>query len=334
MKRVGKNSILFDNVYVLETATSTGPREKKGPIGEYIDKDYDNLNCLEKSWEKAECRLQKDVIEISLKKAALEEKDLDLIVSGDLNNQIVVSSFTAKDYDIPHIGIYGACTTSILSLIVGSNYIDTKTFNNVLCLTSSHYATSEKQFRFPTEYGGQKPDTTTTTVTGSGATIITNQKTTIKITKATIGKVIDAEYKDAQDLGKAMAPSAAVTLKQHISDFNIPASYYDLILTGDLSLGGSKVFIDILKEWDIIIPNYNDCGLMIYDLNNQEVFSGGSGCGCAGVVVNSYIMALLRKKILKKVLVITTGALMNPISTAQKESIPGIAHAVAFEVVE
>ena len=330
MKRVGKNSILFDNVYVLETATSTGPREKKGPIGEYIDKNYDNLNCLEKSWEKAECRLQKDVIEISLKKAALEEKDLDLIVSGDLNNQIVVSSFTAKDYDIPHIGIYGACTTSILSLIVGSNYIDTKTFNNVLCLTSSHYATSEKQFRFPIEYGAPKPHTTTFTSTGCVGVILTNEKNNIKIESATVGIPIDMGITDAFHMGAVMAPAAATTLERHLLEMKRSSDYYDLVLTGDLGAVGTKIFREFLRiNYDIKLKKHIDAGSELYS-KNQETYAGASGPVALPLVLFNQI---LKSKKYKRILLIGTGSLHTVALVNQKKSIPAIAHAVSLEVV-
>lgn len=333
MRKCGKNSLSFENVYIKSSATISGPREKKGPIGDYIDKSYPNLSCEESSWEKAEIKLQNEALLFALEKGKIKEEDIDLIVSGDLNNQIVASSYMARNYDVPHIGLYGACSSAVLSIIVGASYVDTKVFNNVACLTSSHYGSSERQFRFPTEYGGQKPDYTTTTVTGSGCSILSFEKTNIQVTKATIGKVVDPDFKDSQDLGRAMAPACATTLKQHLEDFNLEAGYYDLILTGDLSTYGSIVLIDILKEWNIQIFNHNDCGLIIYDKEQQEVFSGGSGCGCCSIVLNSYIFDLLRQGKLNKVLVIATGALMNPILSQQKESIPGIAHAIALERV-
>ena len=333
MRKCGKNSIEFNNVYLHTSSTISGPREKDGPIGKYIDRSFKNLNCDEKSWEKAEIKLQNEAFIEALKKLQLKPEDIDLIVSGDLNNQIVASSYMARNYDIPHIGLYGACSSSVLSIIVGANYIESRIYDKVACLTSSHYGSSERQFRFPTEYGGQKPDCTTTTVTGAGCTILSHQKSNIKITKATIGKVIDPIFKDTQDLGRAMAPACAVTLRQHLEDFKIDASAYDLILTGDLSTFGSFVFLDILKEWNIEIFNHNDAGLMIYDKEKQEVFSGGSGCGCCSLVLNGYIVEMLKEEKLKNVLVIATGALMNPVLSQQKESIPGIAHAIAIERV-
>lgn len=333
MRRVGKNSIEYNNVYLLESSTISGPREKNAQLGKFIDKSYNELSCSEKTWEKAEIKLQNEAFLLALEKANLKSEDIGLILSGDLNNQIIASSYMARKFNIPHIGLYGACSTAVLSIIVGANYIESNIFDNVACLTSSHYATSERQFRFPTEYGGQKPSSTTTTVTGSGCSLLSTKKSNIKVTRATIGKVVDPNYKDVQDLGRAMAPAAAMTLRQHFDDFNVDASEYDLILTGDLSECGSIVFKDILKEWGIEFYNYNDCGLMIYDRKVQEVFSGGSGCGCCSLILNGYIKEMLSTKKLNKVLIIATGALMNPLLAQQKESIPGIAHAIVLESV-
>ena len=205
----------------------------------------------------------------------------------------------------------------------------------IACMSSSHNSTSERQFRYPTEYGGQRPPSITSTVTGSGVGIITNKNTDIIIKAATIGEVVSAGTKDSTDMGRAMAPAAAFTLKQHFEDFNIDASYYDLILTGDLSLYGSKVFVDILKEYGIELDNkYQDCGLIIYDINTQDVLAGGSGCGCASIVMYGYLCNLLKNKKLKRILVIATGALLNPVMVAQGKDIPSVAHAVCLEVVD
>ncbi len=333
MEKIGKASFLYKDVYLKSSSCVTGPKEKEGNLKDYIDKSYDTLDCLEKSWEKAEIRLQDDAFNCALNKTKLCHEDIELVVSGDLNNQIVVSSYMMRKYQIPYIGVYGACSTATLSMIVAANYISTKVCRNIACITSSHYATSERQFRYPTEYGGQKPISTTSTVTGSGCSILSTDKSNIKVIRSTIGKVVDHDYQDAQDLGTAMAPACANTLKQHFEDFQIDASEYDLILTGDLSTYGSKVFLDILKEYQIELPKYNDCGLMVYDLKKQEVYSGGSGCGCASIVLNGYVIKMLEEGLLNKVLLIATGALFSQTIICQKESIPGIAHAIALERV-
>lgn len=334
MRKVGNSSILFDSVYLNETATIVGPKEYMGPLRYYYDHFYNNLDCNEDSWEKAEMRLQNDAINKVMEKLQIKEKGISVIFSGDLNNQIAVSSYVMRDFDICHVGMYGACSTSVLSLINGSVYVDAGFNGYIGCLTSSHNATSERQFRYPTEYGGQKPDSLTSTTTGAGIGLISSKKSKVKIVSATIGKVTDVDLKDPLDLGRTMAPAAAFTLKDHLNDLNIEPDYYDLILTGDLSKYGSQVFIKGLKELNINLNNYNDCGLLVYDINNQDVFAGGSGCACCAIVMYSYVYKKLLNKELKRVLIIATGALMNPTMTSQKETIPSIAHAIALERVD
>lgn len=334
MRKIGKSSIILDNVYLNGSSTVVGPKEYMGPLKYYYDCYYNSLDCNEDTWEKAEMRLQQDAIEQVMNKLKITESDISVIFSGDLNNQIAVSSYAMRNYDICHIGLYGACSTSVLSLINGSVFVDSGIGNYVGCLTSSHNATSERQFRYPTEYGGQKPDSLTSTVTGAGVGIISNNKSDIKITKATIGKVIDVNLKDPLDLGRTMAPAAAFTFISHLEDFDIKPDYYDLILTGDLSKYGSEIFLKCISSKGIELNNYNDCGLLVYDINNQDVFAGGSGCGCCAIVLYSYIVKKLKNKELSRVLIIATGALMNPIMTAQKETIPSIAHAISLERVD
>ena len=333
MRKVGNSSLIFDNVYLNASATVVGPKEILGPIKYYYDCYYNELDCNEESWEKAEMRLQRDAIELVMEKLKITDSDVSVIFSGDLNNQIAVSNYVMRNYDICHIGMYGACSTSVLSLINGSVFVDSGIQKYVGCLTSSHNSTSERQFRYPTEYGGQKPDSLTSTVTGSGIGMISINKSDIKITSATIGKVTDVNLKDPLDLGRTMAPAAAFTLLEHLKDLEIDPDYYDLILTGDLSKYGSEIFIKCLETKGIKLTNYNDCGLLVYDINNQDVYAGGSGCGCCALVLYSYVVKKMKTSELNKVLVIATGALMNPIMTAQKETIPSIAHAISLERV-
>ena len=333
MRKCGRSSLIFDNVYLNETATIVGPKEYMGPLRYYYDQYYNNLDCNEDSWEKAEMRLQTDAINLAMEKLKLNDNDISVIFSGDLNNQIAVSSYVMRKFDICHIGMYGACSTSVLSLINGSVFVDGGIKGYVGCLTSSHNSTSERQFRYPTEYGGQKPDSLTSTTTGAGIGLISNKKSFVKVTSATIGKVTDVNLKDPLDLGRTMAPAAAFTLKEHLEDLNIDSDYYDLILTGDLSKYGSQIFLKCLKEIGINLTNHNDCGLLVYDINNQDVFAGGSGCACCAIVMYSYVYKKMLKKELNRVLLIATGALMNPVMTSQKESIPSIAHAISLERV-
>lgn len=335
MIKKGKASVIFENVFLKSASTICGPLEAKGPLAPYFDDYYDNLYCDQENWEKAEMQLMKDAINLTLLKAKLAVSEIDCLFAGDLNNQIAIANYVMRDYKIPYVGVYGACSTSCLSMITGATFLEAGFGKNVLCVTSSHNATSERQFRYPTEYGGQKPITMTSTVTGSGAGLLSKEKTLIQLTKATIGMIYDADFTDSQDMGRAMAPAAAMTLKAHLDDFKAKVEDYDLILTGDLSKYGLETMIKIAEEFNIYLgANYNDCGLMVYDNNKQPVFAGGSGCASAALVTFGYVYKELLKGNFKKVLVIATGALHNPITISQNESIPGIAHAIVLERVE
>lgn len=326
-----KQSLELNNVYVLATATVAGYLEGKGPLRDYFSKVYDNQYAGEKSFEDAEKKMLKDACSLLMSKSTINNK-VDLILGGDLSNQINVSNYVASLYKIPFIGVYGACSTSVLSMIVASSYIETGLINGALCFTSSHNGAAERQFRYPTEYGVQRKSTSTWTATGAGAIVLSNKKSNIKVTRFTLGKVIDWDYKNVNDMGSAMAPAAYDTLKVHLEDFNLSSNYYDLILTGDLSKIGSEILVSLLKKDNITITNHNDCGLLLYDMNKQSVDSGGSGAACSALVTFSYIIDKLKKKELTKVLLIATGALHSSTSSQQKNSIPAIAHAIALEV--
>ena len=328
----GKSSGEFTNVYLNCSSTVCGPKELDGPLGKYFDKGFANIYCDKESWEDAEINLQNNAINIVIDKSGLTEKDISCIIGGDLNNQLAATNYSARKYDVPLLGVYSACSTCTESMIVGSFLIESGFGENVITISSSHNSTSERQFRYPTEYGGQKPTSMTSTSTGAGASLLTKNSSIIKVTRFTIGKVIDVNLCDVQDMGRTMAPAAASTLKQHLKDFNIEPNDYDLILTGDLSKYGSTVFLDIMNEFGYNLSNiYSDAGLMLYDLEKQEVFAGGSGCGCISLVGLSYVVESIKNGSLNKVLLIATGALMNPIMIAQGESIPCIAHAICLE---
>lgn len=334
MRKVGNFSIELDNVYVRSSAVVTGPLEKEGPIGTYFDHSFEDIHCYESSWEKAEMRLMKLSYLKSLEKADITKEELDYIVGGDLNNQIAITSYTFKNTFIPMLGVFAACSTITESMGVGSILIGSGLANNVLCITSSHNATSERQFRYPTEYGGQKPTSMTFTATASGSAILSNVKSCIRVSRITTGKVIDVDQTDAQDMGRCMAPSAVVTLLDHLSDFKTTIDEYDLIITGDLSKYGSEVFEKCCIVKGIDLGNKHvDAGNLLYDTSSQNVFAGGSGCGCVSAVVLSYIIEKLKKLEYKKVLVLATGALLNPVMTAQKMTIPCISHAIVLERV-
>lgn len=336
--KIGKSSILFNNVYLNNAAVVVGPKEGDGPLGQYYDYIFDDLYCNEKSWEKAEIKLYKTAFDLALTKSNLEVKDIDLIISGDLSNQIIVGTYALRNYINPYLGIFSACASSVEGVILGSVLIDSHFYSNITINTSSHNASAEKQFRFPNEYGGKKPESITSTVTGAASIILSKNNSNsnpIKFTKATIGRIVDYEMNDAQDLGRCMAPACYDTLKQHLIDFDIDINYYDLIISGDLSSLGKQLFINICCANEINLNNnYNDCGTMIYDLEKQNVHSGGSGSGCLPCVCFSFILNQMQAKIYKKVLLLATGALHNPSILNQKESIPSICHAIAMEVEE
>ncbi len=326
-----KATYTFDNVYLKGTGTTVGPLEKQGPLGEYFDRDFKDNYCGEKNWESAEERLLNDAIKIAIVKSGLNEEDIDLAIAGDLINQNVISNYVMRDIDIPFLGMYGACSTSMQTLLTASLLIHSKEFHHIVAATSSHNSTAERQFRYPTEYGGQKPKTMTYTVTGAGAGVVSSDKSSIKITAGTIGRVIDANEKNPNDMGSAMAPAASDTIIRHLKDLNLKPDYYDMIVTGDLSKVGSNVLLDIMQEEGYNIDNlHKDCGKLIYS-DHQPVFAGGSGCACCAVVTCGYIKHLLETNRIKRVLVVATGALMNPVMILQKESIPCVAHAVSFE---
>ncbi|MFC0188398.1 stage V sporulation protein AD [Fictibacillus aquaticus] len=331
MKLLGRQTWQFADVFLNTAGTAVGPLESEGPLGDFYDKAYNNLHCNEKNWELAERRLMEDAVSSCLAKAKLTEKDINFFLAGDLLNQIVSSNYTARGNEIPFLGIFGACSTSMESLALGAALVDGGYADRIIAAVSSHNATAERQFRYPTEYGGQKPDTATFTVTGAGAALVSRERSNVKLTGATIGKVKDLGIKDPFDMGSAMAPAAADTIAAHLNETGTNADDYDLIVTGDLSGVGSPILKMLLQEQEIdISSNHRDCGLMVYR-PDQPVFAGGSGCACSAVVTYGYLVKELEKGNLNKILVVATGALLNPTMVQQKESIPTVAHAVVME---
>ena len=327
----------YNNVYLLDASTVTGPYEKKGPLGNYFDKSYDDLYAEEDSWEKAEVKLLEESIEILLNKAKLDKDKVDLIISGDLLNQICSSTYAVEKFKTPFLGVYSACASCAEAVIVGLTMIESKIINNCIASTSSHNMTSEKQFRNPTEYGAPKPDTATFTSTGGASVLLTRNKTNIKVESSTIGRVIDTGQTDPLNMGAVMAPAAADTIYRHLTDLKRDQNYYDLILTGDLGLYGKKILVDYMKkEYDIDLKdNYNDTGTMLYDLRKQkEVKAGGSGPVCSALVCFGYILSLLKNKSIKRVLIVATGALFSPTFVYQHKNIFAISHAFSLEVTE
>lgn len=326
----------YDDVYVQDTATIAGPYEKKGPLKKYFDKTFDDLYFGEDSWEKAEIKTVKESLKLLHKKVGLKRKEVDVILGGDLLNQITATTYGAYNFSKCFLGLYGACSTSVEAMILGSVLIDSQKVSNAIVTVSSHNMAAEKQFRNPTEYGAPKPKSATFTVTGSASLLLTGEKTDIKVESSTIGQIIDFNQNDANDMGKVMAPAAIDTIKRHLKDLNRKPDYYDLIVTGDLGLYGKEIVKDyMLEEYNIDLSNnYNDCGVMLYDLQEQEeCLAGGSGPVCSALVTFGYIFHEMKKKNLKRVLIVATGALFSPTMVYQKENIYSIANAISLEVV-
>ena len=326
----------YDDVYVQDTATIAGPYEKKGPLKKYFDKTFNDLYFCEDSWEKAEIKTVKESLKLLHKKVGLKRKEVDVILGGDLLNQITATTYGAYNFSKCFLGLYGACSTSVEAMILGSVLIDSQKVRNAIVTVSSHNMAAEKQFRNPTEYGAPKPKSATFTATGSASLLLTHEKTDIKVESSTIGQMIDFCQNDPNDMGKVMAPAAIDTIKRHLKDLNRKPDYYDLIVTGDLGLYGKEIVKDyMLEEYNIDLSNnYNDCGVMLYDLKEQEeCLAGGSGPVCSALVTFGYIFHEMKKKNLKKVLIVATGALFSPTMVYQKENINSIANAISLEVV-
>ncbi|MDD6388312.1 MAG: stage V sporulation protein AD [Bacilli bacterium] len=324
----------YNNVYINEVSTITGPKEGEGPLSKFFDKSYSEYYMGSDTWEQAEIKMNTENIDLLLNKCNRSKKDVDIFISGDLLNQIVASSYAASTLNIPYMGIYSACATSTEGIIIASNMIEGGLINNSIVNVSSHNNASEKQFRYPVEYGGPKPVTQTFTVTGSASALISNKKSNIKVESATLGKCIDSGVKNVFDMGSVMAIAAADTIDKHLKDTKREIGYYDLILTGDLGMYGKNLLKDVLKdEYGYDTKNVDDSACMIYDINKQSVYAGGSGPACIALVTYSYILNLMRQGKLNRVLMVATGALMNPTMVNQKLSIPSIAHAVSLEVI-
>lgn len=327
----------YNNVYLDEVSTVVGPYEAKGPLGNKFDKSYKDLYNGEKTWEQAEAHLLDESIDILLNKSNKKSSEIDLIISGDLLNQVTSSSYGVLKYNRPFLGVYSACASSVEGIIIASSMIDSKKIKNCVVSTSSHNMSSEKQFRNPTEYGAPKPKTATFTSTGGASVLLTNKKTKIKVESSTIGTVVDMEQNDPLNMGAVMAGAAALTIYKHLTDLNRDPSYYDLILTGDLGMYGKEILIDYMKsEYNIdISKNYNDTGTMLYDFKKQkEVNAGGSGPVCCPLVCYSSIIPMLKSKKINRVLIVATGALFSPTNVFQHKNINSISHAFVLEALK
>ncbi|MGI6329742.1 MAG: stage V sporulation protein AD [Bacilli bacterium] len=328
-------TIKFINVYLNEVSTITGELEEQGPLSKSFDKSYKDYYFEQETWEQAEIKMMTESINILLNKINKEKKDINLFLAGDLLNQLTASSYTSSYLGVPFLGLYGACSTSCESLIVGSVLLSNKQIENCICSVSSHNLVAEKQFRNPVEYGAPKPKTTTLTATGAASAFLSRNKSKIMIESGTIGKTLDLGIKDASHLGSAMAPAAADTIYQHLSDLKREPNYYDLILTGDLGEYGKKIFLEYMKtEYGYnLSKNYDDCGTILYDTNRQNVYAGAGGSVTSALVTYASIINKMKKEELNRVLIVATGALFSQTMVNQKMTIPSIAHAISLEVV-
>lgn len=330
---IGKQSIAFATPpHIIESASIVGKKEGEGPLSELFDMVCNDPLFGEDSWEKAESTIQKESAIMALRKAELREWQMRYIFAGDLLGQLIATSYGLLDLQIPLFGLYGACSTIGEALSLGAMTVNAGYADYVMALASSHYASAEKQFRFPLEYANQRPLTASWTVTGSGAFIIGKTGGKAKISGITTGKIVDYGIKDSMNMGAAMAPAAADLIYQNFMDFGRQPEDYDKIITGDLGSIGHEIIIDLMKEKGFDISDkHADCGMLIYDPKLQDTHAGGSGCGCAAVTLSAYILKQLKEKAWKKVLFIPTGSLQSTVSFNEGQSIPGIAHGVVIE---
>ncbi|WP_336788569.1 stage V sporulation protein AD [Paenibacillus sp. MMO-177] len=330
----GHQSWLFENHPVIAgTAAIVGPFEGQGPLAQDFDIVHGDIRLGQDSWEKAERTLLEEAANLAIEKAKITKESINFLVGGDLMNQIISSTFAARTLQIPYIGVFGACSTSMESLAIAANLVNSRSANYVMSSACSHNATAEKQFRYPTEYGSQKPPTAQFSVTGAGVSVVTQQGDGPYVTSATMGRVVDMGISDPFNMGAAMAPAAVDTIQAHFRDFRIEPGYYDLIVTGDLSKVGYAIANELFEKHNFPIHQtvYKDCGMMMYNYEKQQVQAGGSGAGCSATVTYGHLLRRMREKELNRILVVATGALLSPISFQQGETIPCIAHAVSIE---
>ncbi|MEN2467445.1 stage V sporulation protein AD [Ornithinibacillus sp. FSL M8-0202] len=330
----GHRTWLFENnPVIISTGTVGGPFEANGKIPDAFHILHDDIWLEQDSFEKAQQMMMEEACQYAIKNSPIEKEQVSFFISGDLINQITPSSFAAKTLGSPYFGLFSACATSMESLALAAFIINANGADYILSGTSSHNAAAEKQFRYPTEYGGQKPPTAQWTVTGAGCALVAKSGQGPRITSATIGKIIDMGMTDPFNMGGAMAPAAVDTILTHLRERNVDASYYDLIITGDLAHIGREVALDLLHKNDINIPDekFVDCGLTVYR-EDQPVLAGGSGPACSAVVTYGHFLELMKKGELDRILVVATGSLHSPLSVNQKDSIPCIAHAVSIEI--
>ncbi len=333
-KHLGRQSLRFNfPPSILSYASIVGKKEGEGPLAAYFDEIHEDTKFGQETWEKAESQMQTLALQTALKKGDISSASVDMLFAGDLLNQCIGTSFAARGTDIPFYGLYGACSTMAESLSLAAMAVEGGFANHAAAMTSSHFASAERQYRLPLEYGGQRTPTAQWTVTGSGAVILKPYDQPPYIRGITTGKIVDLQIKDANNMGAAMAPAFVDTVIAHFQDTGLKPSDYDLIVSGDLGQVGKELALDLFRREGYNLKGLvDDCGTMIFDLKGQDVHAGGSGCGCSGVVLCGYLMEKLKSRKYRNILFCGTGALLSPVSTQQGESIPAICHAVAISM--
>lgn len=328
----GRQSFVLDHPPVITTwASVAGKKEAEGPLSHTFDVKCRDTYFAQKTWEQAEKHMQQLALKKLAEKANMSQKDFDIVFSGDLLNQCIGSSFTLRNMGIPHLGLYGACSTMAESLLVASMAVGGGFAEKVVAMTSSHFASSERQYRFPLGYGGQRTPTSQWTVTGSGAALVCRKGSGPKITACTVGTVTDLGIRDANNMGPAMAPSAYATIRAHFDDLKTAPEDFSLIVTGDLGQLGKEMLLELAKRDGVSLGGkLTDCGTLVFDNTTQDVHAGGSGCGCSAITLCGYLLNQLNTGKLKKILFCGTGALLSPTSTQQGLPIPGVCHAVSI----
>lgn len=330
---IGKQSVCFLHPpYVLASSSIVGKKESEGPLGELFDEIVVDAMAGKDNWEEGESEFVRRAIQMALQKAGLKKTEIRYLFAGDLLGQLIATSFGVKDFEIPLFGIYGACSSagegiSLAAMMVAAGYA-----NHAIAVSSSHFGSAEKQFRFPLEYGNQRPLSSTWTVTGSGAFVISSKESPVKVAGVTTGKIMDYGIKDSMNMGAAMAPAAAQVIYQHLQDFKRKPEDYDKIITGDLGTVGQEILLRLLKENDYdISKQHMDCGIEIYAKEEQNTNAGGSGCACSAVTLSALVLPKICRGEWKRVLFVPTGALLSTVSFNEGQSVPGIAHGVVLE---
>lgn len=331
--QLGTQSVAFDKpVHIMSSASVVGPKEGEGPLKDTFDKIVEDATFGKDSWEEGESEMLRETILLALRKAKLKAEDVRYLFAGDLLGQLIATTFGVMELKIPLFGLYGACSTMGEALALASMTVHGGFADTVIAAASSHFGGAEKQFRFPLEYGNQRPMSSTWTVTGSGAFILSKEYGDVVITGITTGKVVDYGVKDSLNMGACMAPAAADLIYHHLKDFDRKPEDYDRIVTGDLGVVGCEILCKLLQDQGIDIANVHmDCGMMVYDDARQDTHAGGSGCGCSAVTLAGKLMSELRSGEIKRILFVPTGALLSTVSYNEGQSVPGIAHGIVIE---